>query len=556
MRNTKSVSKRIAVSVLFLAMALELFGMGPSFLARTVSAVSYTPTIAYDFAGTATDTQNNSSLTFASECATSANPCNVSSSYGTDSVGTYWQWAANRGRGGGFWIDTNTAVSASYSMAFKISFEQTTCYKSIVDFSDGTDDRHLYFCNGLQFYPRTRSTFLFSPNTVYEILISRQPDGKLQAYTRDDQGVVTKILEVDDIAVTGNPAHSLMIPGPSPTGGSRFRFFHDDGGEYTSGGKIYDVRVWSDQVLPPEQFGVFDSAPPTTTTTSTTIAPTTTTSTTTTTTTTTTTVPRTTTTTSTTIAPTTTTSQPRVVEIEIQAPVTTIATGQASVATISPSGTAPVLSRSVTTTTTSTIARPTTTSTVLISKNQAMVSKTPSIPKISAGEGAVDVDGKTTKQTLVRTANQLVLQSGSLSATLSSQTAAGGISPLDNDGNLRLESGDIIKLSMGGFKPDSEIDVWFFSTPIKLGTAVVEADGTVSASYRVPNNIEDGAHRVAVVAQLADGKRATFTLGVIVGKLKTTSTLTRVLIVIPITLAVFFGFLLPTRFRRRRKVNV
>ena len=184
-----------------------------------------------------------------------------------------------------------------------------------------------------------------------------------------------------------------------------------------------------------------------------------------------------------------------------------------------------------------------------------MVSETPSVPKLSAGEGAVNVDGKTTKQTLVRTANQLVLQSGSLSATLSSQTAAGGISPLDNDGNLRLESGDIIKLSMGGFKPDSEIDVWFFSTPIKLGTAVVEADGTVSASYRVPNNIEDGAHRVAVVAQLADGKRATFTLGVIVGKLKTTSTLTRVLIVIPITLADFFGSLLPTRFRRRRIAN-
>jgi hypothetical protein len=551
MRNTKGVSKRSVISVLFFAMVLELFGMGPSFLARTVSAVSYTPTIAYDFAGTATDTQNNSSLTFASACATSANPCNVSSSYGTDSVGTYWQWAANRGRGGGFWIDTNTAVSPSYSMAFKISFEQTNCYKSIVDFSDGTDDRHLYFCGGLQFYPQTRSTFQFSPNTVYNILISRQLNGKLQAYTRDDQGIVTKILEVDDIAVTGNPAHSLMIPGPSPTGGSRFRFFHDDGGEYTSGGKIYDVRVWSDQVLPPEQFGVFDGAPPTTTTTSTT------TTTTTSTTTTTTTTSTTTTTTTTTTVPrtTTTTTTPRVIEIEIQAPATTVAIGQASVATISPSITSPPNTRSVSTTTTSTIPRPTTTSISPPVSTSPVVSETPSVPKLSAGEGAVNIDGKTTKQTLVRTANQLVLQSGSLSATLSSQTAAGGISPLDNDGNLRLESGDIIKLSMGGFKPDSEIDVWFFSTPIKLGTAVVEADGTVSASYRVPNNIEDGAHRVAVVAQLADGKRATFTLGVIVGKLKTTSTLTRVLIVIPITLAVFFGFLLPTRFRRRRIAN-
>jgi hypothetical protein len=550
METVKGYSKRIAISVLFLAMALELFGMGPSFLARTVSAVSYTPTIAYDFAGTATDSQNNSSLTFVSSCSTGANPCNVSTSYGTDAGGTYWQWTANRGRGGGFWIDTTTAVSSAYSMAFKISFEQTSCYRTIIDFSDGTDDDHLYFCGGMQFYPTATSTFQFQTNTIYEILISRQSDGKILAYVLNSSGVAEKILEVADKSLGGNPAHSLMIPAPSPSGGSRFRFFHDECCEYSSGGKIYDVRVWADQVLPPEQFGVFDGAPPTTTTTSTTTTTTTTTSTTTTTTTsttttTTTTVPRT----------TTTTTTPRVIEIEIQAPVTTVAIGQASVATISPSITSPPNTRSVSTTTTSTIPRPTTTSISPPVSTSPVVSETPSVPKISAGEGAVNIDGKTTKQTLVRTANQLVLQSGSLSATLSSQTAAGGISPLDNDGNLRLESGDIIKLSMGGFKPDSEIDVWFFSTPIKLGTAVVEADGTVSASYRVPNNIEDGAHRVAVVAQLADGKRATFTLGVIVGKLKTTSTLTRVLIVIPITLAVFFGFLLPTRFRRRRIAN-
>ena len=429
-------------------------------------------------------------------------------------------------------------------MAFKISFEQTSCYRTIIDFSDGTDDDHLYFCGGMQFYPTATSTFQFQTNTIYDILISRQSDGKILAYVLNSSGVAEKILEVADKSLGGNPAHSLMIPAPSPSGGSRFRFFHDECCEYSSGGKIYDVRVWGNQVLPPEQFGVFDSAPPTTTTTSTTTT-TTTSTTTTSTTTTTTTVPRT----------TTTTTTPRVIEIEIQAPVTTVAVGQASVATISPSGTASVPTRSVSTTTTSTIPRPTTTSISPPASTSPVVSETPSVPKLSAGEGAVDVDGKTTKQTLVRTANQLVLQSGSLSATLSSQTAAGGISPLDKDGNLRLESGDIIKLSMGGFKPDSEIDVWFFSTPIKLGTAVVEADGTVSASYRVPNNIEDGAHRVAVVAQLADGKRATFTLGVIVGKLKTTSTLTRVLIVIPITLAVFFGFLLPTRFRRRRRVN-
>jgi hypothetical protein len=51
---------------------------------------------------------------------------------------------------------------------------------------------------------------------------------------------------------------------------------------------------------------------------------------------------------------------------------------------------------------------------------------------------------------------------------------------------------------------------------------------------------------------MANGKPTTFTLGILVGDISTTSTLTRVLIAIPITLAIGFGFLLPTQLRRRR----
>jgi uncharacterized membrane protein len=157
---------------------------------------------------------------------------------------------------------------------------------------------------------------------------------------------------------------------------------------------------------------------------------------------------------------------------------------------------------------------------------------------------------------LTRKDNQLHLQSGSLSATLSRTDGKGATAPLDNDGNLRLISGDVLKINIGGFKPNSEVSMWFFSTPIKLGTAKVKADGTVSTTVRVPNGIEDGPHRVAVVAELTDGKPATFTLGVVVGKLKSTSTLTRVLIVVPIILAVLAGMLLPNRLRRKRSVRV
>lgn len=266
---------------------------------------------------------------------------------------------------------------------------------------------------------------------------------------------------------------------------------------------------------------------------------------------TTTTTTSTTTTTTTTTLPPTTTAAPRVIEIDIQAPVTTVPVGQASIASIAPGSQTTVAPRILASATTIPAAVPATTPSPIARGAQA-----PKIPNVAAGEGAVAVAGKVMPQTLTRKDNQLHLQSGSLSATLSRTDGEGATAPLDNDGNLRLISGDILKINIGGFKPKSEVSMWFFSTPIKLGTAKVKADGTVSTTVRVPNGIEDGPHRVAVVAELTDGKPATFTLGVVVGKLKSTSTLTRVLIVIPIILAVLAGMLLPNRLRRKRLVRV
>jgi RsiW-degrading membrane proteinase PrsW (M82 family) len=127
--------------------------------------------------------------------------------------------------------------------------------------------------------------------------------------------------------------------------------------------------------------------------------------------------------------------------------------------------------------------------------------------------------------------------------------------PLDSDGNVHLDGGDIIKISVGGFKPGTVVEVWLFSTPTQLGTAVVGADGTVSGEYRLPVKTKSGSHRVVVTAKMANGKPTTFTLGILVGDISTTSTLTRVLIAIPIALAVGFGFLLPNQVRRRRKIR-
>ena len=248
--------------------------------------------------------------------------------------------------------------------------------------------------------------------------------------------------------------------------------------------------------------------------------------------------------------------------IVIQAPVTTVAQGQASVATLAPTTTTlPVLgSNGVPVSTTTTVAsaksRPVTTTTTTLPR---IVTTTtlgpPVVDKVSAGQTAVQVDGVKTDATVTRENNQMVVNAGSLSATLSGLDKTGKTAPLDSDGNVHLEGGDVIKISVGGFKPGTLVEVWLFSTPTKLGSVVVGTDGTVTGAYRLPVGIKSGSHRVVVTARMANGKPTTFTLGILVGDISTTSTLTRVLIAIPITLAIGFGFLLPTQIRRRRKIR-
>ena len=225
--------------------------------------------------------------------------------------------------------------------------------------------------------------------------------------------------------------------------------------------------------------------------------------------------------------------------IVIQAPANTVAQGQVSVATIAPTRTAtPVLGAK-------SVSNPTTTTIVGL----------PVVDKVNAGQTAVQVDGVKTDAVVTRDNNQMVVTAGSLSATLSGADSTGKILPLDSDGIVHLSGGDVIKVSVGGFEPESIVEVWLFSTPTQLGSAVVGVDGTMSGTYKLPFGVKSGSHRVVVTARMANGKSTTFTLGILVGNISTTSTLTRVLISIPIALAIGFGFLLPNQLRRRRKAR-
>jgi hypothetical protein len=249
----------------------------------------------------------------------------------------------------------------------------------------------------------------------------------------------------------------------------------------------------------------------------------------------------------------TTTTVAPVVVIEIQAPVTTVAQGQASLATIAPTTT--VVGRIVPTTTTPNSASrsnspaPTTTAGVTTTTITP-----PKVAAVAAGETAVQVDGVETKSQVSRENNQLVVSAGALKATIGGLNKNGTAMSLDEDGNVRLRSGDVVRIKLAGFKPGNTVEAWLFSTPVLLGSSVVSADGSVTGNFTIPKNTPEGPHRIVIVAKSTNGKPTTFTVGVAVGEIATTSTLTRVLIAIPIALAIGIGFLIPNQLRRRRKV--
>lgn len=259
-------------------------------------------------------------------------------------------------------------------------------------------------------------------------------------------------------------------------------------------------------------------------------------------------------------ASTTTTAAPAL-SIVIQAPVTTVAQGQASVATVAPTTTTlPVLGANglpVPMTTTTTIAAAKSKTFATTTTVPPIVTTTtvgpPVVGKVAVGQTAVQVDGVETDAKVSRLNNQMIVDAGSMTATLSGIDTTGKTLALDSDGNVHLSAGAVIKVSVGGFKPDSNVEVWLFSTPKKLGSAVVGADGSMNGMYKLPFGVKSGSHRVVVTAKLLNGKATTFAFGILVGNTSKTSTLTRVLIAIPISLAIGLGFLLPNQARRRKR---
>jgi hypothetical protein len=225
------------------------------------------------------------------------------------------------------------------------------------------------------------------------------------------------------------------------------------------------------------------------------------------------------------------------------APQSQIAAAPATTTTVAQRAQVGVVAAQVTTTTVA----PTSTSSTTTTLPEA------DVPSVADGGGALLIDGKRVEAVVTRDNNQLILTAGAVRARISAVKREGGRAPLDSEGRLRMNIGDSIEIEIFGFASESEVEVRMYSDPVLLGRTGVGANGTLLASYEVPDSVDNGQHTVALFGQSSLGEELTFALAVSIGDESSGPSFLALLVAIPLGAAVVVGLVLPAVLRRRRK---
>ena len=195
---------------------------------------------------------------------------------------------------------------------------------------------------------------------------------------------------------------------------------------------------------------------------------------------------------------------------------------------------------------------PSTTSTTTSTSTTVPV---PDAPKASLGQASALIAGQNVELQISRENNALVVTGAGIQATIHGVSSTGERIELDADGNLRLNSGDSISLEASGLEPGNEVEAWMFSTPNQLGTLSVDEMGKISGIFPVPADVATGNHRFVLKSANASGEDLVIGIGIAVGAMSSGSTIARILIAIPIALAMMAGLIIPTTIRRRRRAT-
>lgn len=144
----------------------------------------------------------------------------------------------------------------------------------------------------------------------------------------------------------------------------------------------------------------------------------------------------------------------------------------------------------------------------------------PNLPAdgVPLGQSVLLVDGQLTSVTVVpnssSNATALDVTGTGFTMTLKGLNATGQPLGLTPDGALKLENDRTAFVEGTGFKPNSSVEVYLFSTPRLLGTVPTDANGNFSGNVPVPQDIAPGRHTLQSNGFTASGSVRSLNLGV------------------------------------------
>lgn len=196
---------------------------------------------------------------------------------------------------------------------------------------------------------------------------------------------------------------------------------------------------------------------------------------------------------------------------------------------------------------------PRTTSTTTTTTTTTTTIPAPEAPDAEPGSASALVDGQQVSGTITRQNNTLVVDVGGINAVISGISRDGNVVALDEDGNLRLEDGDLISIEASGFASGAGVELWVFSTPFRLAELTAGSDGRVSGTYPLPASIESGSHRVILKGENKNGSDVVAGVGLFIGQPFKGDGVSPWVIWTPVSLAIAVALIIPATRRRRKQ---
>lgn len=237
--------KRLATVVSIAALA---FSMTIS-SASVSNADSAPPTVNYTFEGNNQDSGNGSTFTAAGTCP--ADPCNATTSFGTEADDGYLEWTSTNSRGGGFVVDTEQSLTNTYTILMKFSFADFSGYRKIIDYLGRTSDTGFYIYNSkINFYPLGTSANSFTAGQAMTLMVTREATtgnaGVFTVYSYNGTAFNQELQVTDDVGT------SIPFTSTVHSGGTKLGFFFDDtatSSEATTSGRVFSLKMWSGTAL-------------------------------------------------------------------------------------------------------------------------------------------------------------------------------------------------------------------------------------------------------------------------------------------------------------------